>query len=228
MSLNGHDVGKFEDALSNSEEFSPQVLTVSQMTNENTGSSQGYTIDDAVDSCEQSCSANDTATLLTIDEAVESCEQSCADNVTTTPLTIDDDAVKFCEQSFAVKNTATPLDQIIESVETFAGIREDTLLKIVRLLGHELRSEIKSEANYFRSKKSREEEETLLKTPAEILSTEYKCEKLHLFFESVTGKSGRNPGPQQHKIACIQANFYECCLKGANLHTLGPYGLSKS
>ena len=120
MSHNGNDVGMFEDALSNSEEFSPQVLTVSQMTNENTGSSQGDTIDDTVESCEQSCAANDTAT----------------------PHTIDDDAVKSCEQSFAPNDTATPVDQIIESIETFAGIREDTLIKIVRLLGLKLRSEI--------------------------------------------------------------------------------------
>ena len=118
MSLNGSEV---ENALSCSEEFSPQILTASQMTNENPGSSQGDTIDG--DEC---------------------CERSSVANVTTASL-----------------------DQIIESVETFAGIKEETLLKIIKLVGLELRSEIKREANFFRSKKSREEEETLLKTPAE-------------------------------------------------------------
>ena len=88
MSLNDSEV---ENTLSCSEEFSPQILTASQMTNENPGSSQGDTIDG--DEC--------------------------------------------CERSSVANVTIASLDQIIESVETFAGIKEETLLKIIRLVGLE-------------------------------------------------------------------------------------------
>ena len=182
----GLSVGDIQQEKS-SEEFSPQVLTLSQIL--------------SVDREDKPCHIKET----------------------------DDEICKLKQdKSTDTGDDKDILENMINSMTTFAGLKEETLLKIVKLLGQQLSVEIKSEANYYRLKRSREDNENIFWTPEEKLDKEYLCEKLHVFFESVTGKSGRNPGPQRHKIACIQATFYDSLLKGANLKTLCPYGLSKS
>ena len=178
-------VGSFQEEIS-SEEFSPQILTLSQVASELGGDKAGEMND------------------------------------------IQGKSMLKHNKSAATAENMDILENIINSMTSMAMLKEETLMKIVKMLGQQLSLEIKSEANFYRFKRSREEEETWFWTPEEMLDKVYHSEKLHVFFESVTGKSGRIPGPQRHKVACIQATFYETLLKGANLKAVGPYGLSKS
>ena len=106
-----------------SEEFSPQVLTLSQMFS-----------DDRED---KACHVKETEgmCLLKQDKSTD---------------TGDDKNILEC---------------MINSMTTFAGLKDETLLNIAKMLGQQLNVEIKSEANYYRLKRSREDNENIFWTP---------------------------------------------------------------
>ena len=105
------------------------------------------------------------------------------------------------------------------------NLSEEIVNHLSRLLGELCRDKIKEEADRFRFKRSRDDEDSL---SSEILSKKLKIEQLHIFFEAATGKSGRMDSKNQEKVATYQATFYESLLKGANLHTVGPCSMMKA
>ena len=117
------------------------------------------------------------------------------------------------------------LNIIIPQLETLDGITEENVNKLAKLVGNQCHQKLKSEANFYRLKRSRDE---VPFQPAEILEKQHNIEILHIFFESATQKSGRVPGPNREKIAQLQANFYESTLKGTNLNAIGPYNFAKT
>ena len=121
------------------------------------------------------------------------------------------------------------LNSIIPHLHNLDGVLEENVTMLIRLIGSHLNSEIKAEANYYRSKQSRDFDNNLMSSlPEEIIEKEYSNNNLHVFFESSTKKSGRLPGPQRRKVALLQANYYESILKGCNLNAVGPVNLLKS
>ena len=90
---------------------------------------------------------------------------------------------------------------------------------VVHVLGEYCHDKIKTEADYFRLKRSRDEDDDYM-TAANVLTKKLKFEPVHVFFEKRTGKSGRFEGKHQSKVAPLQVTFYECLLKGSNLNTI--------
>ena len=118
----GLSVGDIQQEKS-SEEFSPQVLTLSQIL--------------SVDREDKPCHIKET----------------------------DDEICKLKQdKSTDTGDDKDILENMINSMTTFAGLKEETLLKIVKLLGQQLSVEIKSEANYYRLKRSREDNENIFWT----------------------------------------------------------------
>ena len=97
---------------------------------------------------------------------------------------------------------------------------------VAHVLGEYCHDKIKTEADYFRLKRSRDEDDDYM-TAANVLTKKLKVEPVHVFFEKSTGKSGRFEGKHQSKVAPLQATFYECLLKGSNLNTIPIYQMSK-
>ena len=123
----------------------------------------------------------------------------------------------------------TCLNSVIPRLKSLDGVSDVNFTSLVKLIGAKMSSEIKTEAHYYRSKRSREFDDNLFSNTAEeIIEKDFKINDLHSFFEAATQKSGRTPGPQRHKIACLQANFYESLLKGSNLNAVGPVSLMRS
>ena len=87
--------------------------------------------------------------------------------------------------------------------------------KISKTLGEHCHDKVKSEAHFFRSKRSRDNDDENLSSFG-ILTKKLKVEPVHLFFEAATQKSGRIHGEHQEKIAKLQATFYESLMKGVN------------
>ena len=105
-------------------------------------------------------------------------------------------------------------------------LSDEVVNHLSKVLGEYCHEKLKPEADFFRSKRSREDDDEYLSSVG-ILSKKLKVEQLHVFYEAATGKSGRQPGKHQTKVAPLQATFYESLLKGANLYTVGPFNLSK-
>ena len=103
---------------------------------------------------------------------------------------------------------------------------EDIAHHVAKVFGEYCQEKIKKEADYFRSKRSRDEDDDYM-SAAGVLTKKLKIEEVHIFYESSTGKSGRKEGKNQDKVAPLQATFYECLLKGSNLQTIGAYQMSK-
>ena len=117
------------------------------------------------------------------------------------------------------------LNQIIYKVTNLEGLNKENINRLAQLLGSHLSAEVKLEADYHRCVRACDDESF---SAAEVLDKELKIEALHVLFESLTKKSGRQPGPNREKIACLQASYYESILKGANLFTVGPVSLMKT
>ena len=117
------------------------------------------------------------------------------------------------------------LNEIIPQLDSLEGVMKENLYKLTKLLGYYCHSEVKSEANFYRLKRSRED---VPFPPTEILEKQHGIEILHLFFEAVTHKSGRVEGENREKVAPIQATYYESFLKGTNLNCIGPYNYLKN
>ena len=118
------------------------------------------------------------------------------------------------------------LNVIIPKLTSIDGILEANVNHLVKLIGSHCHQKIKSEAQFYRLKRSREDDVSF--QPEEILDKQQNIELLHVFFDSVTQKGGRQPGENRGKIAQLQANFYESILKGTNLCAVGPYSLTKT
>ena len=108
--------------------------------------------------------------------------------------------------------------------DSLSYLNVDTINHLSKIFGEYCREKIKTEADNFRFKRSREDGDL---SSVEILSKKLKIEELHIFYESATGKSGRVENINQDKVADHHATFYESLLKGANLKTLGPFNLAK-
>lgn len=117
------------------------------------------------------------------------------------------------------------LNRTIPELESLEGVTQENINKLAKLLGAHCHAEVKSEAHFYRLKRSREDGSF---STEEILDKQHNVEVLHSFYEAVTKKSGRVPSEHRHKVAPLQAIFYESVLKGANLNCVGPFNFSQT
>ena len=126
-------------------------------------------------------------------------------------------------KSMSMEDKFHALNIIIPQLKDLSGVSEVNFISLVRLVGDNISSEIKKEANYFRSTESRQLENTVF-SATEILEKRLQVEYLHVF----TKKSGRAPGQNQETIAGHQADLYESVMKGANLHSVPLFNFLKT
>ena len=125
-------------------------------------------------------------------------------------------------ESFEQDDLACLLNQVIPKLTNLNGVKSENIVSLTSLIGSHFSTEVKAEAYRHRLVRAREDESFSVE---EILDKEHKIEGLHVFFESITRKSGRKAGPHREKVASLQATFYEAVLKGSNLRTVGPASL---
>ena len=168
--------------------------------------------------CSQTSSFLPSPMVTTLNKLVRNVECSCGNGI---------DALCSKLEKLSSVDRNHVLGLLISKCEKddLKQLKESEINHLSKVFGEYCREKIKSEADTFRFKRSREDSDS---SSVEILSNKLKIEQIHIFFESATGKTGRSKHNKQEKVANYQATFYECLLKAANLNTLGPYCLNKA
>ena len=190
---------------------SPRILTLeSRLTSSQTSSVPSF--------CSQPSSLPSTR-MMSLDKLINS-------GVTPCPCTCDVSQLLSKLEEFSLEDKIQVLSALIlrSDKSSLLAMNDENVNHLSKIFGEYCRDKIKSEADIFRFKRSREDCDL---SSVDILSKKLKIEPLHIFYESATGKSGRSYNKFQEKVAPHHATFYESLLKGANLNTLGPFNLSK-